>query len=249
MLWIGTSWKMNGTRDFTRRYVEALLAADVDQMDGIQPFVIPSFTSIDVAAGMLKGSRIVVGAQNAHWEDSGAWTGEVSMEQVADAGAKIVELGHSERREHFQETDEAVNLKVRAALSRGLLPLVCVGEPIEVFDAGETIAFVTRQVDSALAGIDDTSTVILAYEPIWAIGESGRAPHRDDLNRTFGVLSDKYANRVSAILYGGSVNFENNQELLGIPGVGGLFIGRSAWSAEGYIKNLELAHSCQCSLP
>lgn len=244
MLWVGTSWKMNGTRAFAADYAQKLHDADLAPIveAGIQPFIIPSFTSIDVAAGILTDSSpVIVGAQNAHWEEKGAWTGEVSMVQAKDAGAKIIEMGHSERRQYFGETDETVNLKVKAALREGLIPLVCFGESAEVFEAGETVEFITSQIDAALDGVVDTSRVILAYEPIWAIGEHGRPPEREDLARTFSVLADRYVGRVQAILYGGSVNHDNIKDILGIEGVGGLFIGRSAWTPEGYLKNLELA--------
>lgn len=241
MLWVGTSWKMNGTRAFARDYARALAGLDVASLGDIQPFIIPSFTAIDVAASELEGTRILVGAQNAAWEDAGAWTGEVSIPQAIDAGATLIEMGHSERREYFGETDETVNLKIKAALRHGAIPLVCFGEPAEVFEAGETLPFITAQINAALDGIADTSRVLLAYEPIWAIGEHGRPPRREDLVRTFAALAERYGDRVEAILYGGSVNHDNNKDILGIPGVGGLFIGRSAWTAEGYIRNLELA--------
>lgn len=243
MYWIGTSWKMNGTRGFARDYAAALRDADLSAVldAGIQPFIIPSFTAIDVAAEQLADSPVLVGAQNAHWESKGAWTGEVSMEQAKDAGAKIIEMGHSERREFFGETDETVNLKVKAALANDLIPLVCFGEPGEVFEAGNTVEFITSQIDAALDGVSDTSKIILAYEPIWAIGEHGRPPKQEDLERTFGVLKERYADRVEAILYGGSVNHDNVKSILAIDGVTGLFIGRSAWQVDGYLKNLELS--------
>lgn len=243
MLWVGTSWKMNGTRSFAGDYARVLREANLSALKGIQPFVIPSFTAIDVMKEGLAGTNVVVGAQNAHWEDSGAWTGEVSMLQAADAGATIIEMGHSERRQYFGETDHTVNLKVKAALSHGLIPLVCFGEPDEVFRAGGTLRFIEGQIDAALAGVSDTSRAILAYEPIWAIGDNGRPPRREDIASVFAALQRRYGNRVEAILYGGSVNHENNADILTIPGVGGLFIGRSAWSPDGYVKNLRIAAS------
>lgn len=241
MLWVGTSWKMNGTRAFAREYAHELAEAGISSADGVQPFVIPSFTAIDVVADILDGSDVIVGAQNAHWENSGAWTGEVSMLQAKDAGATIIEMGHSERRQYFGETDQTVNAKVKAALAHDLIPLVCFGESAEVFESDKSIDFIVGQIDAALEGVEDTSRVLLAYEPIWAIGENGRPPRREDMVAAFDVLNERYGSRVEAILYGGSVNFDNNQELLGIPGVGGLFIGRSAWTGKGYLTNLRLA--------
>ena len=243
MKWVGTSWKMNGTLDFARDYANALRGArlaEYREREGIQPFIIPSFTAIDSVRQELGfKSGVVVGAQNAHWEDSGAWTGEVSMVQAKDAGATVIEMGHSERREFFGETDETVNLKAKAALAHGLRPLICFGEPLDVFKAGESLAFITAQVDKALEGIEDTSSILLAYEPIWAIGENGIAPDPEDLAATMKALDERYADRVEAILYGGSVKPQNCEWLMEMPGVNGLFIGRSAWTPQGYLGILD----------
>lgn len=242
MLWIGTSWKMNGTRAFAHDYARTLAAANIAQFRNVKPFVIPSFTAIDVVVSDLAGTGILVGAQNAHWEQSGAWTGEVSMGQVKDAGASIVEIGHSERREFFNETDRTVNLKVKAALDCGLIPLVCIGEPAEVYEKGNAREFLEDQAEAALDGIDDVSGVILAYEPIWAIGVGGRSPERNDLEPVFCRLNERFGSRVHKLLYGGSVTPDNSESILSIPGVGGLFIGRSAWTVRGYLTNLKLAN-------
>src|SRR5699024_7347566 len=136
-LWVGTSWKMNKTLAEARAWAEGLR----DHLDGtapagVQPFVIPSFTATTAVAGILgEDAPVLLGVQNAHWEDAGAWTGEVSVPQAKDAGAQIVEIGHSERREHFGETVETTRLKVAAALRHGLTPLLCIGESAEVKDA------------------------------------------------------------------------------------------------------------------
>jgi len=232
---------MNGDAASAREYCAALLAADRSAWEGLQPFVIPPATLISAVRAALGPAGVLVGAQNAHWEDKGAWTGELSVPQVADAGAQIVEIGHSERREYFNETDETVNLKVKAILAHDLRPLVCVGEDRSVFEAGGSVEHVCAQVDAALRGVDDTSTILLAYEPIWAIGEKGREPMPGDLEKVFDALQGRYGDRVEATLYGGSVNPGNAARLLGIPGVSGLFVGRSAWSGEGYAEILRLA--------
>ncbi len=241
MLWVGTSWKMNGTIDFAREYAWRLMAADASQWEGIQAFIIPPATALDAVRGVLgDNGPILLGAQNAHWEDSGAWTGEVSVPQVADAGAQMVEVGHSERRQHFGDSDEVVNLKVRAIIGHGLRPVLCIGEPAEVFEAGRSIEYITAQADSALQGVDPSS-VILAYEPIWAIGEHGREPRRSDLVRAFAALGERYSSDVTAVVYGGSVNAGNAADLLTIPGVEGLFVGRAAWRVPGYLEILRIA--------
>ncbi|SCQ59412.1 Triosephosphate isomerase 2 [Propionibacterium freudenreichii] len=241
MLWVGTSWKMNGTRASSRTYVEALKQADHSAWDGVQAFIIPPATVLAEVSELLgPDSDVLLGAQNAHWADAGAWTGEVSVPQVADAGAQLVEVGHSERRANFGDTDEVVNKKVRAIIGHGLRPVLCVGESQEVFDAGDSVKFITDQADSALEGVDPSS-VVLAYEPIWAIGEHGREPQRDDLLRAFDALQSRYGDAVTAVIYGGSANPGNARELLGIPGVEGLFIGRAAWTGPGYVQMLGIA--------
>ena len=241
MLWVGTSWKMNGTIAFAREYAATLRVADAAGWDGVQPFVIPPATCLHAFAEALAGvPDVLVGAQNAHWEDAGAWTGEVSVPQVIDAGADLVEVGHSERRAHFGDTDAVVHAKVAAILEHGLRPVLCVGEPEDVFRAGRSADFIVGEAESALAGLD-AGPVILAYEPIWAIGAGGREPRREDLASAFDALADRFADRVTAIIYGGSVNPGNAAAVLAVPGVQGLFVGRSAWRAEGYLEILKIA--------
>jgi triosephosphate isomerase len=243
MLWVGTSWKMNGTlasaRDYAARLRDALAGG---APRGVQPFVIPPATALAAVHELLRDdSPVLLGAQNAHWADSGAWTGEISVAQAADAGASLIEIGHSERREFFAETDETVNRKVRATLRHGLRPLLCVGESAAVFEAGDSVGHVLAQVEAALAGVEDPAPVLIAYEPIWAIGEGGREARPEDIEEVFEALASVYGERVTAILYGGSVNQRNAADILAVDGVGGLFVGRSAWRVEGYLALLEVA--------
>lgn len=239
--WVGTSWKMNHTLATAREYATTLAtAAAPGRWPGVQPFVIPPFTALHTVAGLLAGTPVLVGAQNAHWADAGAWTGEVSVPQVADAGARLAEIGHSERREHFGETDRTVNLKTRAAVRHGLTPLVCVGETAEVRDRGGQAAVdhVLTQVEVALVGVDQ-SAVVLAYEPVWAIGEGGRPATVADIAPVHQAVVERFGG-LHRVLYGGSVNHDNARDLLSVPGVGGLFVGRAAWRAEGYLALLDL---------
>ena len=244
-LWVGTSWKMHKSLAEARRYVTELLEGlDQRQLGTVQPFIIPPATALSAVARVLDGDgRVLLGAQNAHWEDDGAWTGEVSVPQVADAGAQLVEIGHSERRTHFGETDETVRLKVAAVLRHGLTPLLCVGEPADVKDAGHSSGFILQQVDRALDGLspEQLSRVLIAYEPIWAIGEGGRPAAAEELHGPFADLGGAYGKRVAGLLYGGSVAPNNAAELLGIPHVDGLFVGRAAWQVDGYLHLLDIA--------
>nr|WP_199560718.1 triose-phosphate isomerase [Nocardiopsis sp. L17-MgMaSL7] len=243
-LWIGTSFKMTKTRALAVAYARRLLAEVGAGVPGVTAFVIPPATALAEVSDVLGGGPVLTGVQNAHWEDAGAWTGELSVPQAADAGARIVEIGHSERRAHFGETDETVRLKVRAALRHGLTPLVCCGESAEVLARGGSVDHVLGQVEAALGGLpagpDGLGRVLVAYEPIWAIGEHGRAPRPEEVAAVHGALSAEWGDRVGAFLYGGSVTTDNAADLLSVPGVGGLFVGRSAWEVEGYLELLRI---------
>jgi L-erythrulose 1-phosphate isomerase len=239
--WVGTSWKMNKTLSEARDYARTLAATDRGRWPGVQPFVIPPATALSAVSEVLgPRSHVLVGAQNAHWEDAGAWTGEVSVPQVADAGAQVVEIGHSERREYFAETDETVNLKVRATLRHGLTPLVCVGETADVFTSGASVPHVIRQVRAALHGVADVSAVLVAYEPIWAIGSRGWSASPSDISDVLAALRTEWSGSIRGLLFGGSVDRSNAQGILGVDGVDGLFVGRAAWEVDGFIGLLDL---------
>jgi len=242
--WVGTGWKMNKTLAQARGYAQTLSATDPGRWPGVQPFILPPSTALaSVSAVLGPSSHILMGAQNAHWEDDGAWTGEVSVPQVADAGAQIVEIGHSERRAFFAETDETVNYKVKATVRHGLTPLVCVGEPADVFAAGNSVTHVLNQVRAALDGVGDTSSVVLAYEPIWAIGSGGRPAAPSDIADVFSALTAQWGGSVGGVLFGGSVNLGNALATLDVDGVDGLFVGRAAWEVQGFIELLDLVAS------
>ncbi len=240
--WIGTSWKMNKTLAEARGYARELTQADVFEDERLQGFVIPPFTALAQVCADLAESPVMVGAQNMHWADAGAFTGEVSPVMVADCGADLVELGHSERRQYFNETDVAVNRKVLAALAHGLRPLICIGESDDERSRGAAAETVLRQARMALHGVTEAQRdhVLLAYEPVWAIGEHGRPAQPEDIAPIHALLTEALP-RCSGggaipVLYGGSVNPDNACTLAGLPEVDGLFIGRSAWNAPGYLS-------------
>lgn len=238
--WVGTSWKMHHTLSSGTAYARELArAAAQGRWPGLQPFVLPPATALAAVAHELRGSGVRVGAQNAHWADEGAWTGELSVPQLADAGATVVELGHSERRAHFAETDRTVNRKVHAVLRHGLTPLVCVGEDAQDRAAGRATAVVSAQVAAALDGVADRSSVLLAYEPVWAIGVDGRPAAPEEVADVHAALAATYP-EVLGVLYGGSVHPGNARDLLAVPGVDGLFIGRAAWQVSDYLAMLDL---------
>ncbi|MER8953809.1 triose-phosphate isomerase [Mesorhizobium sp. M0833] len=245
--WVGTSWKMNKTLAEAMAFAEALAEFVPGFDERIQPFVIPPFTAVREVKKALSPTRIKVGAQNMHWADAGAWTGEISPVMLKDCELDMVELGHSERREHFGETDKAVGLKTAAAVKHGLVPLICVGETLAQRNSGQAAAVLALQVHGALQfleGAAKAATILFAYEPVWAIGDKGVPASSDYADRQQALIK-KIARDllpvVPPVLYGGSVNPQNAAELVGQPNIDGLFIGRSAWQAEGYIDILKRA--------
>lgn len=245
-VWVGTSWKMTKTLAEARAFVDAL--ATVPIPPGVRAFILPPHTALAAVRERLPlTSPIRLGAQNAHWAPDGAWTGEISMRMAADAGATMVEMGHSERREHFGETDDTVAAKAEAALRHGLIPLVCVGESQAVREAGTAEDVVAGQVRAALSRLspDGVGRTLVAYEPIWAIGEAGRAATEAEvapvLRRIVETVADIGGGRLEALLYGGSVNVANAADLLADPCTDGLFVGRAAWDAAGFARLLSLA--------
>lgn len=241
-VWIGTSWKMNKTLSEARTFAEGLRAAPADP--GIQRFVIPPFTAVREVKAMLAETSVKVGAQNMHWADDGAWTGEISPVMLRDCNLDIVELGHSERRAHFGETDETVGLKTEAAVRHGLIPLICIGETLAEREAGQASQVLESQVRGALgrlAGSQMNAPILLAYEPVWAIGANGipaTADYADARQAEIIAVAGSVLGRRIPCLYGGSVNPENCQNLITCPHIDGLFIGRSAWNVAGYLDIL-----------
>lgn len=246
LVWIGTSWKMNKTIAEARAYVEKLVPAL--PVEGVQAFVLPPHTALAAVRDAVPATTpLLLGAQNAHWEPEGAGTGEISMRMVRDAGAQLVEIGHSERRQHFGETDETVARKVRAAFDEALVPLVCVGEPESVRAAGDEEEYVTAQVRRATALLSpaEVGRLLVAYEPVWAIGAAGRPATARQVAPVMQAIAAELADRStgerqSVLLYGGGVDHDNAAELLADPHTDGLFVGRAAWTAEGLVRLLRI---------
>ncbi len=238
---IAGNWKMNKTAEETTALIEGLkpLVSDVDSVDIV---VCPTFVNLSTAAQALAGSNIKLGAQNMHFEKSGAYTGEISADMLLAFGVKYVILGHSERRQYFGETDEGVNKKTKVALEAGLVPIVCVGETLDEREAGITSETVCKQTKLALLGLsaDQAASVVIAYEPIWAIG-TGKTATAEDANETIGairgavkdVFGDACAQSVR-IQYGGSMKPSNASELMAKPEIDGGLIGGAALKAEDF---------------
>ncbi|MCO4318541.1 triose-phosphate isomerase [Phyllobacterium sp. 21LDTY02-6] len=245
MFWVGTSFKMNKTLPEAAAFAADLAKADGGRDERVQRFVIPPFTAVRQVKEILKDTSVKVGAQNMHWDDSGAWTGEISPLMLKDCNLDLVELGHSERREHFGETDRTVGLKVAAALRHGLVPLICIGETLAEREAGEADAVLKRQVEGALALAGEAPRdvpILFAYEPVWAIGVNGipaTSAYADERQARIADIAGAILGKAPPVLYGGSVNPDNCAELIACPHIDGLFIGRSAWASQGYLGILQ----------
>ncbi|TMA66454.1 MAG: triose-phosphate isomerase [Deltaproteobacteria bacterium] len=229
---IAGNWKMHGTRDEAVALARAL-AETVGRVTGREVAIAPPFTALEPVAREIAGTQIRLGAQNVHWEPKGAYTGEISTAMVREAGCTYVIIGHSERRQHFGETDETVNRRLHAVLGAELVPIVCVGETLAERDADATAAIVERQVASAFAGASSAQIArcVIAYEPVWAIGTGvtatpGQAQevHHAIRRQLVGLASDTTAGRIR-ILYGGSVKAANIDTLMAEPDIDGALVG------------------------
>lgn len=246
---VGTGWKMNHGPAAALTYAARLRALLAGQRtDGLDIFVLPPFVSLSAAAAGFAGSPVAIGGQNIHWDESGSWTGEVSAPMLKEVGCRYAELAHSERLQHFGETYELVRLKVDAALSAGLTPILCLGESAEDKRRGTSDETLRYQVTTALAGQTAASVpgVVLAYEPRWAIGQADAAPpdyvaerHASLRALLVDVWGDATA-QATRIIYGGSVSPANGAGLIALPNVDGLFIGRAAWTPEGFAAMVQI---------
>ncbi len=239
---IAGNWKMNNTMEETKALLKdvATLASDAN----CEVVVCVPFTDIDIARKTLRGSGIKLGAQNVHWAPKGAYTGEISASMLKELKVDYVIIGHSERRQYFGETDETVNLRVKAALASDIKPIICVGETLEERETNKTAEVVIRQIKGALEGIDKLSMkkIVVAYEPIWAIG-TGKTATSQEANDTIAVirkavrkLYGKTVGNALRIQYGGSMNAKNATELMGMPEIDGGLIGGASLKAEDFAK-------------
>lgn len=242
---IAGNWKMYKTIAETQRYIEELKPL-IKGVKNLVYLAVP-FTALHAASEAAKGSSIVIGAQNASEHAEGAYTGEIAVDMVKEAGAKFVIIGHSERRKFFHEDDATANKKVKKVLEKGLQPIMCIGETLEMRENGETEEVLQRQLLHGLEGISGThlAGMIVAYEPVWAIGSGKHAtPHIAEETQRFcrGVIEKKWGKAVAdklIILYGGSVKPENAQELLKQPDIDGLLVGGASLSAQTFSQIIE----------
>jgi triosephosphate isomerase len=238
---IAGNWKMNLSEAWAVALLDDLLPR-VEPARGVEIAVAPAFPCLRAVADRLRGTRVLLAAQNLHWEDKGAFTGEVSPRMLAEMGVRLAIVGHSERRIHFGENDERIQRKVAAAQRHGLVPILCVGEQEKERDEGRTLAVVERQLRLGLGKLaaSDGSEVVIAYEPVWAIGTGRSAtPHQaQEVHRMIreqlgGMFSPAATSRIR-ILYGGSVTAASAPELLRLPEVDGALVGGASLDAAAF---------------
>ena len=242
---IAGNWKMNTTVQEARELVKTMIA-ELDIITGVDKVVCPPFISLYAMKDLLQGTSIKLGAQNLYFEAKGAYTGEISPLMVADLCEYVI-IGHSERRQYFNETGEIVNRKIKAALAVGLKPILCVGEKLADNEAGRTREVITEQLKSSLADVEAPDDLIIAYEPIWAIG-TGKAASGEQANETIGVIrhninalySAKFASNLR-ILYGGSVTSDNASEFIRQSEIDGGLIGGASLKADQFISIVKQA--------
>lgn len=235
---IAGNWKMNNTIAATKALITDLLPLVKDAKCDV--VICTPYTDLATAVEMTKGSNVKVGAENVHWAEKGAFTGEISADMLLELGVEYVIIGHSERRQYFGETDQAVNMRVKTALAKGLKPIVCVGETLEEREGGKVEEVLVRQTTEALKDVAsaDLDRVVIAYEPVWAIG-TGKTATAEVANDTIKIIRDTVRNLYCAncaenkvrIQYGGSMNPKNVKELMAMPEIDGGLIGGASLKA------------------
>ena len=247
---IAGNWKMYKSFEEACQFVDEVRDA-IPSEEQVDAVICAPAIYLPTLVEIASESDLAIGAQNMHFENEGAFTGEISPAQLANIGVDYVVLGHSERREMFNETDAAVNKKVRAALVHGIVPIICCGETLEEREAGNTVAKVEGQIRAALEGFttEEVAHMVVAYEPIWAIG-TGKTATADDANETCGairsVIADMYGAETAEavrIQYGGSVKPDNIVELLGKEHIDGALVGGASLQVESYLSLLEAGNN------
>ena len=231
---IAGNWKMYKTRAESLEFLQGFMSCLTETPEEREVVLCVPFTSLAVLSKNLHGSRIRLGAQNVHWQESGAFTGEISGPMLSELGVRYVIVGHSERRQYFGETDETVNLRLKAAQKYDLIPILCVGETKQQRDAGETEPHIFSQLEKDLVGVDQQKLVI-AYEPIWAIG-TGDTCEAKEANRVIGLIRSKLTNPDVPIQYGGSVKPENIDEVMAMPEIDGVLVGGASLEARSFSR-------------
>lgn len=243
---IAGNWKMFKTCSEAVETAKHLLKL-VSKTTDVDVMIAPPFTALAQVSDVVKGSCISVGAQNLFWEAEGAYTGEISPSMLVSAGCRYVIIGHSERRQYFNETDESVNRKIKSSLKNGLIPVMCVGESEKERELRETFSVLDKQIKNGLEDFspDDLKTLVIAYEPVWAIGtgKTATAEQAQEVHEFLrAMLEKKFGNRLAKsmrILYGGSVKPNNIAELMSMPDIDGALVGGASLDPETFSKIIQ----------
>jgi triosephosphate isomerase len=240
---IAGNWKMYKTSPEAVETASRLVELVADTAD-VEIMIAPVFTALDPVSKVVKGSRVGLGAQDLHWEKEGAYTGEISADMLVSAGCRYVIIGHSERRQYFGETDETVNKKISAAIAALLIPVFCIGETETERESSQTFSVLDKQVKEGLKGkvVDDLGSLVIAYEPVWAIGtgktattEQAQEAHKYIRSLIDSIFGTDLADSVR-ILYGGSVKPANVSELMAMPDIDGALVGGASLDAESFSR-------------
>ena len=231
---IAGNWKMYKTQGEASEFLMEFIPHIDDAPESREVVLCVPFTDLTIVNKSLHGSRIRLGAQNVHWEECGAYTGEISANMLTEMGVRYVIVGHSERRQYFGETDETVNLRLKAAQKSGLIPILCVGETKQQRDAGETERVIMNQLKQGLIGVN-RERLVIAYEPIWAIG-TGDTCEATEANRVIGMIRTQSGNPNLTIQYGGSVKPSNIDEVMMQPEIDGVLVGGASLAATDFAR-------------
>jgi triosephosphate isomerase (TIM) len=231
---IAGNWKMYKTQSEAAEFLMEFIPQIDNAPDSREVVLCVPFTDLTIVNKSLHGSRIRLGAQNVHWETEGAYTGEISANMLTEMGVRYVIIGHSERRQYFGETDETVNLRLKAAQASGLVPILCVGETKQQRDAGETEQVIFTQLQKDLVGVD-LNQLVIAYEPIWAIG-TGETCEVVEANRVIKGIRSQLTNPNVPIQYGGSVKPNNIDDIMAQPEIDGVLVGGASLAATDFAR-------------
>lgn len=249
---VGASWKMNKNVSESITYAKKLnefVLNEINEDQDIEVFFLPTFLPLFALKSIVTSPKLKFGSQNSGWQDEGSFTGEVSPAHLKDSGCTYIELGHAERRSIFKENDEMINRKLKAVIGNDLKPILCIGEKEKSKDMKDTFKFLAKQVQTGLKDVhpDDLNKVIIAYEPVWAIGAKYSAPVEhieESLAFIRGLLKSEYGKSISQkqlIIYGGSVTPGSTPEILSLENVNGIFIGRASLKLDYFVEMIKIA--------
>jgi triosephosphate isomerase len=231
---IAGNWKMHKTQGDALAFLQGFMGQLSETPDDREVVLCVPFTALSALSKNLHGSRVMLGAQNVHWEDQGAYTGEISGSMLDDMGVRYVIVGHSERRQYFNETNETANKRLLAAQQHGLTPILCVGETKQQRDRGETETFIAQQIAEGLVNVDQ-SNLVIAYEPIWAIG-SGDICEAGEANRVIGTIREQLKHQDVSIQYGGSVKPDSIDSIMAQPEIDGVLVGGGSLQPDSFSR-------------